>query len=159
MSNCNIKCLNPCLWWDCNASQSAVVKVCAPVSLVSVLQILLKKREPLNYPVPDGSAGFSSRLAASQDMMSFSPPSVRYRLITSEAAGSSSAPHTGTTFVWKVEFLLQRCIKWKATQSKHVAILICTVISHHKCLFEKISKLQRKPKSTGWKWKIKIDHV
>ncbi|PWA32383.1 hypothetical protein CCH79_00012038 [Gambusia affinis] len=38
-------------------------------------KILLKKREPLNYLVPDGSAGFSSRLAASQDMMSFSPPS------------------------------------------------------------------------------------
>ncbi|KAI3361422.1 hypothetical protein L3Q82_013587 [Scortum barcoo] len=38
-------------------------------------KILLKKREPLNYSVPDGSAGFSSRLAASQDMMAFSPPS------------------------------------------------------------------------------------
>ncbi|XP_032414832.1 receptor-binding cancer antigen expressed on SiSo cells [Xiphophorus hellerii] len=38
-------------------------------------KIVLKKREPLNYLVPDGSAGFSSRLAASQDMMSFSPPS------------------------------------------------------------------------------------
>ncbi|KAM3614821.1 uncharacterized protein V6R79_019389 [Siganus canaliculatus] len=38
-------------------------------------KILLKKREPLNYLVPDGSAGFSSRLAASQDMMTFSPPS------------------------------------------------------------------------------------
>ncbi|KAM3873064.1 LOW QUALITY PROTEIN: receptor-binding cancer antigen expressed on SiSo cells [Diretmus argenteus] len=38
-------------------------------------KILLKKREPLNYLVPDGSAGFSSRLAASQDMMSFIPPS------------------------------------------------------------------------------------
>ncbi|XP_061572235.1 receptor-binding cancer antigen expressed on SiSo cells [Cololabis saira] len=38
-------------------------------------KIVLKKREPLNYLVPDGSAGFSSRLAASQDMMAFSPPS------------------------------------------------------------------------------------
>ncbi|TNN60613.1 Receptor-binding cancer antigen expressed on SiSo cells [Liparis tanakae] len=38
-------------------------------------KIVLKKREPLNYLVPDGSAGFSSRLAASQDMMTFSPPS------------------------------------------------------------------------------------
>lgn len=38
-------------------------------------KIVLKKREPLNYLVPDGSAGFSSRLAASGDMMSFSPPS------------------------------------------------------------------------------------
>lgn len=38
-------------------------------------KIVLKKREPLNYPVPDGSAGFSSRLAASQDMMAFTPPS------------------------------------------------------------------------------------
>lgn len=61
--------------------------VLAPVSLVSVLQILLKKREPLNYPVPDGSAGFSSRLAASQDMMTFSPPSVRYSFVPSEASG------------------------------------------------------------------------
>lgn len=43
-----------------------------------VPQIVLKKREPLNYLVPDGSAGFSSRLAASQDMMTFSPPSVSY---------------------------------------------------------------------------------
>lgn len=41
------------------------------------MQIVVKKREPLNYLVPDGSAGFSSRLAASQDMMTFSPPSVR----------------------------------------------------------------------------------
>uniref|UniRef100_A0AAX7SKS2 Estrogen receptor binding site associated antigen 9 n=1 Tax=Astatotilapia calliptera TaxID=8154 RepID=A0AAX7SKS2_ASTCA len=38
-------------------------------------KIVLKKREPLNYLVPDGSAGFSSRLAASQDMMTFIPPS------------------------------------------------------------------------------------
>ncbi|XP_042345890.1 receptor-binding cancer antigen expressed on SiSo cells [Plectropomus leopardus] len=38
-------------------------------------KIVLKKREPLNYLAPDGSAGFSSRLAASQDMMTFSPPS------------------------------------------------------------------------------------
>ncbi|KAA8591971.1 hypothetical protein FQN60_017345 [Etheostoma spectabile] len=38
-------------------------------------KIVLKKREPLNYLVPDGSAGFSSRLAASQDMMTFNPPS------------------------------------------------------------------------------------
>uniref|UniRef100_A0A3P8TUN3 Estrogen receptor binding site associated antigen 9 n=1 Tax=Amphiprion percula TaxID=161767 RepID=A0A3P8TUN3_AMPPE len=38
-------------------------------------KIVLKKREPLNYLVPDGSAGFSSRLAASQDMITFTPPS------------------------------------------------------------------------------------
>uniref|UniRef100_A0A3P9JJE6 Estrogen receptor binding site associated antigen 9 n=1 Tax=Oryzias latipes TaxID=8090 RepID=A0A3P9JJE6_ORYLA len=38
-------------------------------------KIVLKKREPMNYQAPDGSAGFSSRLAASQDMMAFSPPS------------------------------------------------------------------------------------
>ncbi|KAM4633890.1 receptor-binding cancer antigen expressed on SiSo cells [Polymixia lowei] len=38
-------------------------------------KIVLKKREPLNYLVPDGSAGFSSRLAATQDVMSFNPPS------------------------------------------------------------------------------------
>ncbi|XP_034031257.1 receptor-binding cancer antigen expressed on SiSo cells [Thalassophryne amazonica] len=38
-------------------------------------KIVLKKREPLNFLVPDGSAGFSSRLAASQDMISFTPPS------------------------------------------------------------------------------------
>lgn len=50
--------------------------VCS-VSLGAVMQILVKKREPLNYLVPDGSAGFSSRLAASQDMMAFTPPSVR----------------------------------------------------------------------------------
>ncbi|KAM8846862.1 receptor-binding cancer antigen expressed on SiSo cells [Synchiropus picturatus] len=38
-------------------------------------KIVLKKREPLNYLVPDGSAGFSSRLAASQDIMTFTTPS------------------------------------------------------------------------------------
>lgn len=38
-------------------------------------KIVLKKREPTNYLVADGSSGFSSRLAASQDMMSFNPPS------------------------------------------------------------------------------------
>ncbi|XP_010902635.1 receptor-binding cancer antigen expressed on SiSo cells [Esox lucius] len=37
-------------------------------------KIVLKKREPLNYLVPDGSAGFSSRLAATQDT-SFIQPS------------------------------------------------------------------------------------
>lgn len=42
---------------------------------------MLKKREPLNYLVPDGSAGFSSRLAASQDMMTFIPPSVSYTIV------------------------------------------------------------------------------
>lgn len=57
------------------------------------VQILLKKREPLNYPVPDGSAGFSSRLAASQDMMTFSPPSVSYRFISSEASRRFSVTH------------------------------------------------------------------
>lgn len=38
-------------------------------------KIVLKKREPTNFLVPDGSSGFSSRLAASQDMMTFTPPS------------------------------------------------------------------------------------
>lgn len=37
-------------------------------------KILLKKREPLNFSMPDSSSGFSSRLAASQDM-SFIQPS------------------------------------------------------------------------------------
>lgn len=60
-----------------------------PSVSVSMLQILLKKREPLNYLVPDGSAGFSSRLAASQDMMTFSPPSVRYYFILREVLGTS----------------------------------------------------------------------
>ena len=32
------------------------------------LQIIVKKREPLNFGIPDGSTGFSSRLAATQDM-------------------------------------------------------------------------------------------
>lgn len=31
-------------------------------------KIIVKKREPINYSVPDGSLGFSSRLAATQDM-------------------------------------------------------------------------------------------
>lgn len=31
-------------------------------------KIIIKKREPLNFGVPDGSTGFSSRLAATQDM-------------------------------------------------------------------------------------------
>uniref|UniRef100_A0A2K6TIR0 Receptor-binding cancer antigen expressed on SiSo cells n=1 Tax=Saimiri boliviensis boliviensis TaxID=39432 RepID=A0A2K6TIR0_SAIBB len=31
-------------------------------------KIVIKKREPLNFGVPDGSTGFSSRLAATQDM-------------------------------------------------------------------------------------------
>uniref|UniRef100_A0A8C6GDF1 Receptor-binding cancer antigen expressed on SiSo cells n=1 Tax=Mus spicilegus TaxID=10103 RepID=A0A8C6GDF1_MUSSI len=30
-------------------------------------KIVIKKREPLNFGVPDGSTGFSSRLAAAQD--------------------------------------------------------------------------------------------
>ncbi|KAA0703544.1 Estrogen receptor-binding fragment-associated gene 9 protein [Triplophysa tibetana] len=37
-------------------------------------KILLKKREPLNFSMPDSSSGFSSRLAATQDM-SFIQPS------------------------------------------------------------------------------------
>ncbi|XP_069815955.1 receptor-binding cancer antigen expressed on SiSo cells [Dendropsophus ebraccatus] len=31
-------------------------------------KIIVKKREPINYIVPDGSLGFSSRLAATQDL-------------------------------------------------------------------------------------------
>ncbi|XP_056378579.1 receptor-binding cancer antigen expressed on SiSo cells [Hyla sarda] len=31
-------------------------------------KIIVKKREPINYTVPDGSLGFSSRLAATQDI-------------------------------------------------------------------------------------------
>lgn len=38
-------------------------------------KIVLKKREPLNYLVPDGSAGFSSRLAATQDTSFIQPSS------------------------------------------------------------------------------------
>ncbi|XP_067305680.1 receptor-binding cancer antigen expressed on SiSo cells [Pseudorasbora parva] len=37
-------------------------------------KIVLKKREPLNFSMPDSSSGFSSRLAATQDM-SFIQPS------------------------------------------------------------------------------------
>lgn len=37
-------------------------------------KIVLKKREPLNFSIPDGNSGFSSRLAASQEM-SFIQPS------------------------------------------------------------------------------------
>ncbi|KAJ8411649.1 hypothetical protein AAFF_G00164570 [Aldrovandia affinis] len=37
-------------------------------------KIVLKKREPLNFSIPDGSLGFSSRLAATQDV-SFIQPS------------------------------------------------------------------------------------
>lgn len=33
-----------------------------------MFQIVIKKREPLNFSIPDGSTGFSSRLAATQDM-------------------------------------------------------------------------------------------
>ncbi|XP_044150436.1 receptor-binding cancer antigen expressed on SiSo cells [Bufo gargarizans] len=31
-------------------------------------KIIVKKREPINYSIPDGSLGFSSRLAATQDI-------------------------------------------------------------------------------------------
>eukprot|EP00069_Balaena_mysticetus_P014277 bmy_08616T0 len=31
-------------------------------------KIIIKKREPLNFGIPDGSTGFSSRLAVTQDM-------------------------------------------------------------------------------------------
>ncbi|XP_066434637.1 receptor-binding cancer antigen expressed on SiSo cells [Eleutherodactylus coqui] len=31
-------------------------------------KIIVKKREPINYTIPDGSLGFSSRLAATQDI-------------------------------------------------------------------------------------------
>ncbi|KAI4904048.1 hypothetical protein NFI96_033872 [Prochilodus magdalenae] len=37
-------------------------------------KIVLKKREPVNFSVPDNTTGFSSRLAATQDM-SFIQPS------------------------------------------------------------------------------------
>jgi len=67
------------------------------------LQILLKKREPINYLVADGSAGFSSRLAATQDMMSFIQPSVsgdpRVGGLDREP-GSLSAGEPGTRWWW-----------------------------------------------------------
>ncbi|NXR28626.1 RCAS1 protein, partial [Cinclus mexicanus] len=31
-------------------------------------QIVIKKREPLNFGIPEGNTGFSSRLAATQDI-------------------------------------------------------------------------------------------
>ena len=31
-------------------------------------KVIIKKREPLNFGIPDGSTGFSNTLAATQDM-------------------------------------------------------------------------------------------
>ncbi|XP_044063941.1 receptor-binding cancer antigen expressed on SiSo cells [Siniperca chuatsi] len=70
-------------------------------------KILLKKREPLNYPVPDGSAGFSSRLAASQDMMTFSPPSAELGEMDNWQ-GDANAWEDESDAAWEAEEVLRQ---------------------------------------------------
>lgn len=38
------------------------------VPFFEYFQIVIKKREPLNFGIPEGNTGFSSRLAATQDI-------------------------------------------------------------------------------------------
>ncbi|KAK9513351.1 hypothetical protein VZT92_026891 [Zoarces viviparus] len=70
-------------------------------------KIVLKKREPLNYLVPDGSAGFSSRLAASQDMMTFSPPSGELGEMDTWQ-GDSNAWEDESDAAWEAEVVLRQ---------------------------------------------------
>ncbi|XP_077455718.1 receptor-binding cancer antigen expressed on SiSo cells [Stigmatopora argus] len=70
-------------------------------------KIVLKKREPLNFLVPDGSAGFSSRLAASQDMMTFSPPSAELGEMDNWQ-GDTNAWEEESDATWEAEEVLRQ---------------------------------------------------
>ncbi|XP_072317113.1 receptor-binding cancer antigen expressed on SiSo cells [Eucyclogobius newberryi] len=70
-------------------------------------KIVLKKREPINYLVPDGSSGFSSRLAASQDMMSFSPPSAELGELDNWQ-GDANAWEEESDVAWEAEEVLRQ---------------------------------------------------
>ncbi|XP_057691303.1 receptor-binding cancer antigen expressed on SiSo cells [Corythoichthys intestinalis] len=70
-------------------------------------KIVLKKREPLNFLVPDGSAGFSSRLAASQDMMTFSPPSAELGEMDNWQ-GDTNAWEDESDATWEAEEVLRQ---------------------------------------------------
>lgn len=70
-------------------------------------KIVVKKREPLNYLVPDGSAGFSSRLAASQDMMTFSPPSAELGEMDNWQ-GDTNAWEDESDATWEAEEVLRQ---------------------------------------------------
>ncbi|KAJ0000121.1 hypothetical protein NQD34_011963 [Periophthalmus magnuspinnatus] len=70
-------------------------------------KIVLKKREPANYLVPDGSSGFSSRLAASQDMMTFSPPSAELGELDNWQ-GDTNAWEEESDAAWEAEEVLRQ---------------------------------------------------
>ncbi|KAJ3598309.1 hypothetical protein NHX12_001820 [Muraenolepis orangiensis] len=70
-------------------------------------KIVLKKREPLNYLVPDGSAGFSSRLAATQDMMSFIQPSAELGEMDTWQ-GDANAWEDESEAAWEAEEVLRQ---------------------------------------------------
>ncbi|XP_077432897.1 receptor-binding cancer antigen expressed on SiSo cells [Vanacampus margaritifer] len=70
-------------------------------------KIVLKKREPLNYLVPDGSASFSSRLAASQDMMTFCPPSAELGEMDNWQ-GDTNAWEDESDATWEAEEVLRQ---------------------------------------------------
>ncbi|EPY78834.1 fibrocystin-L [Camelus ferus] len=77
-------------------------------------KIIIKKREPLNFGIPDGSTGFSSRLAATQDMPFIHQSAAedsRQRKESSRAAkeedgkGSTAANEEGTEQNWCETFI------------------------------------------------------
>ncbi|XP_053183881.1 receptor-binding cancer antigen expressed on SiSo cells [Scomber japonicus] len=70
-------------------------------------KIVLKKREPLNYLVPDGSSGFSSRLAASQDMMTFTAPSAELGEMDTWQ-GDTNAWEDESDAAWEAEEVLRQ---------------------------------------------------
>lgn len=41
---------------------------CFDLPFFEYFQIVIKKREPLNFGIPEGNTGFSSRLAVTQDI-------------------------------------------------------------------------------------------
>ncbi|XP_028326646.1 receptor-binding cancer antigen expressed on SiSo cells [Gouania willdenowi] len=70
-------------------------------------KIVLKKREPLNYLVPEGSLGFSSRLAASHDVMAFSPPSAELGEMDNWQ-GDTNAWEDESDAAWEAEEVLRQ---------------------------------------------------
>ncbi|KAJ7985110.1 hypothetical protein DPEC_G00348680 [Dallia pectoralis] len=70
-------------------------------------KIVLKKREPLNSLVPDGSAGFSSRLAAAQDT-SFIQPSAELGDMDTWNEDASAWEDESSDAAWEADLVLRQ---------------------------------------------------
>ncbi|XP_063499577.1 receptor-binding cancer antigen expressed on SiSo cells isoform X1 [Symphalangus syndactylus] len=83
-------------------------------------KIVIKKREPLNFGIPDGSTGFSSRLAATQDLPFIHQSSELGDLDTWQE--NTNAWEEEEDAAWQAEEVLR---------SRTNVCLLCSLLFHH----------------------------